>query len=137
MNPLIGTRWKYTEGDYDLCTSCMGRYRDQHGSYAATYFISIQGGNTLGQPSGKFDYHVKYTIPDNWKPVSQTQIAATGWDDDSTTEDNQPKWDDEPRWDTSPEEQDEESNNSSTEGGGEETKLETTERVETEAEAET
>src|ERR1051325_1953180 len=37
--------------------------------------------DTLGQPSGKFDYMVKYTVPENYK-IPIEDVKATRWGDD-------------------------------------------------------
>ena len=37
--------------------------------------------DTLGQPSGKFDFMVKYTAPESYK-IPIEDIKATGWGDD-------------------------------------------------------
>src|ERR1051325_6343721 len=37
--------------------------------------------DTLGQPSGKFDYVVKYTVPEIYK-IPIEDVKATGWGDD-------------------------------------------------------
>src|ERR1051325_9991525 len=37
--------------------------------------------DTLGQPSGKYDYMVKYTVPDSYK-IPIEDVKATGWGDD-------------------------------------------------------
>src|ERR1043165_2869143 len=36
---------------------------------------------TLGQPSGKFDYMVKYTVPESYK-IPIEDVKETGWVDD-------------------------------------------------------
>src|ERR1044072_6249405 len=36
--------------------------------------------DTLGQPSGKFDYMVKYTVPESYK-IPIEDVKATGWGD--------------------------------------------------------
>ncbi|CDN68224.1 polyprotein [Grapevine Roditis leaf discoloration-associated virus] len=45
--------------------------------------------DTLGQPSGKYDYYVQYTAPPA-ATIPLTEIQPSGWDD-------QPQWDDEPQ----------------------------------------
>src|ERR1051325_4950160 len=37
--------------------------------------------DTLGQPSGKYDYMVKYTVPDSYK-IPIEDVKVTGWGDD-------------------------------------------------------
>ena len=34
--------------------------------------------DTLGKPSGKFDYMVKYTVPESYK-ISIEDVKVTGW----------------------------------------------------------
>src|ERR1051325_831334 len=41
--------------------------------------------DTLGQPSGKFDFMVKYTAPESYK-ITIEDIKATGWGDDDYLE---------------------------------------------------
>src|ERR1051325_2837869 len=37
--------------------------------------------DTLGQPSGKFDYNVKYSVPESYK-IPIEDVKVTGWGDD-------------------------------------------------------
>src|ERR1051325_11720761 len=37
--------------------------------------------DTLGQPSGKFDYMVKYSVPESYK-IPMEDVKVTGWGDD-------------------------------------------------------
>nr|AYR16591.1 ORF3 [Taro bacilliform CH virus] len=41
--------------------------------------------DTLGEPSGKFDYYARYDMPDNHLQIPVEHIIATGWDEDDET----------------------------------------------------
>ncbi|GJZ41538.1 hypothetical protein Tco_0588424 [Tanacetum coccineum] len=45
-----------------------------------TYVSSWERWSTLGEPSGKWDYYVKYDAPPDTTPIEE--IAATGWRDE-------------------------------------------------------
>nr|GFB37482.1 hypothetical protein [Tanacetum cinerariifolium] len=52
-------------------------------------FVAFEKWSTLGEPSGKWDYYVRYDAPINTTPIDE--IAATGWgeefsDDEVTRE---------------------------------------------------
>jgi hypothetical protein len=57
------------------CGNCM-----QKGHPSWECLDSLENWGTLGQPSGKYDYMVKYSAPPPTTPIEE--IVPTGWDDD-------------------------------------------------------
>nr|WOJ52281.1 polyprotein [Fig badnavirus 1] len=68
--------------DYVEIQEFKPKYKEQYDKYKRE-----QGWDTLGEPSGKYDYYVRYTAPPATTPIED--IQPTGWEEE-------PKWDDSP-----------------------------------------